>query len=180
MKQSESIQALAMALCEAKSTGWWQIPGFSKYLIGDAGEVYTLRGKGRVLTPSRAGAGYRKVTLIGDDGVYHHRYVHHLVASSFNRERLQCEQTRHLDGNPENNSICNLAHGTPAENAADKERHGTESKGEKNGMAKLTAARVEEIRCLLGTRPQSHIAKSFGVSPMTISRIANNKLWRFV
>jgi hypothetical protein len=53
-------------------------------------------------------------------------------------------QCRHLDGNRSNNRLDNLAWGTPLENGADKARHGT-AKGERNGRAKLTAAKVRRI-----------------------------------
>jgi hypothetical protein len=187
MNQSDSINELATALSAAQaemggaaSVGWWKMPGFSKYLIGDSGDVCTLRGRPRLMKPIRAGSNYFKVILVADDGAHHHRYIHSLVAACFGRDREDGEQTRHLDGNTKNNSIENLAYGTPTENAADKVRHGTDPAGERNGMAKLTAGQVKSIRSLLGSRPQSHIARDFGVSPMTISRIANKHLWRSV
>lgn len=66
---------------------------------------------------------------------------------------------------------------TPQQNAADKIGHGTHSKGENNGGAKLTENDVREIRGLLGGVPQWRIAKRFGVCQQTISNINRGLLW---
>jgi len=146
MKTSDTIAGLAAALSKAQSVGWWRDPRYPGYLIGDAGEVFTMRGKGKVLKPSKAGDRYLKVSLKGADGRLHGRYIHQLVAESFLGGRPEEMHTRHIDGNPHNNSIENVSYGTPSENYADKVRHERATVGEKNGMSKLTWSEVNEIR----------------------------------
>lgn len=66
---------------------------------------------------------------------------------------------------------------TPAENEADKERHGTVARGERHGSAKLTESKVREIRVLAGKFKQTELAKKYNVKPNTISQILNRKTW---
>ena len=71
--------------------------------------------------------------------------------------------------------------GTQADNVADMEAKGrgrrTGVTGERNPMAVLTADQVEEIRAIKGVSGRQ-IAFRYGVSPMTISRILNNQMWK--
>jgi hypothetical protein len=76
-----------------------------------------------------------------------------------------------------------LRQGTPADNARDKAERGRartgNRKGEFNPAAKLTSGQVDEIRSRLGPGVvQRRIAEEFGVSYMTISRIATGRAWR--
>ena len=64
------------------------------------------------------------------------------------------------------------------ENNADKLAHGTDNRGEKHGMSKLTADQVREIRGLLKTDTrQRRIAERFGVHPALITCIKNGTAW---
>lgn len=74
-------------------------------------------------------------------------YVHHLVLEAFVGPCPEhCSLTRHLDRDPTNNRVDNLAWGTCRENELDAVRHGTHTRGEQNGQAKLTMEQVREIR----------------------------------
>jgi hypothetical protein len=70
---------------------------------------------------------------------------------------------------------------TRAENEADKIAHGTISRGERNGHAKLVEASVIAIisRADRGETQQS-LADSFGVHQSTISVIVHRKRWRYL
>lgn len=57
--------------------------------------------------------------------------VHRIVAEAFHGTS-DLPLVRHLDGNPKNNRPENLAWGTPAENAADRVRHGRQFLGNQN------------------------------------------------
>lgn len=86
--------------------------------------------------------------------------------------------------------VCvNPAHlflGTQADNVADmmaKGRHRSVPMfGGENPMSVLTETQVWEIRELvyLGLFSQAEIARSYGVSPMTVSRIINQQTWPHV
>jgi len=67
---------------------------------------------------------------------------------------------------------------TPKENSADKVRHGTDARGERNQAAKLTATQVRQIRALRGTQSQQEIAAQFLVSPTAVSLILTGRRWR--
>ena len=77
-----------------------------------------------------------------------------------------------------------LALGTNADNHADKIRKGRQRGpvGESNRGAKLTSARVAEIReaYARGGVTQLALASRFGMSQQSVSCIINNKRWRAV
>lgn len=168
---------------------WRPVPDVPGYSVSDRGRVrsedrmiWTLQGpkrrKGRVLSPVKAGAGYLTVAL----GTYRRDYVHRLVLEAFLGPCPEGEECRHLDGDPRNNRLDNLAWGTPEENSADKVRHGTHNQGERNPQARLTAAEVRRIRRLRADQGLSlyKLADLFDVSPMTVCRVVNRKTWRHV
>jgi hypothetical protein len=84
-------------------------------------------------------------------------------------------ECRHLDGDPANNALTNLAWGTRAENMHDKIRHGTERHGEEKANARLTAAQVHAIR--LDARSSRSVAVDYGVSHTTILGIRRGRTW---
>lgn len=79
---------------------------------------------GRALAPGNHVKGYLIVNL-SSRGVNSVRTIHRLVLEAFIRPRDKGEVARHLDGNPKNNSLANLAWGTYSDNAFDAVRHGT-------------------------------------------------------
>jgi hypothetical protein len=89
----------------------------------------------------------------------------HQAAHSCGKGHLACVTKRHLSWK------------TPAENSADRNIHGTDNRGEKNGSAKLTEPDVDKIRSLKGAMSQRAIARLFGVTPPTIGSIHRGKAW---
>ena len=107
--------------------------------------------------------------------------VHRLVLEAFVGPCPPGCETRHLNGNPADNRLCNLAWGTHRENAADKVRHGTAPRGERNPSAKLTEADVREVRTLVEQGyTQRDIADRFDVGPIAICHIVTRKAWKHV
>jgi hypothetical protein len=83
-------------------------------------------------------------------------------------------EIRHLDGNPLNNCLTNLAWGTPAENKEDRKTHGTWG-------WKLSEPIVREVYVLrLFGETLGSLAKRFHTTPQTISHIFNGKTWKHV
>lgn len=115
------------------------------------------------------------------DGHIRSVYRHRIVLEIFHGPCPPGHEARHLDGDRTNNAADNLAWGTPVENARDKERHGTVSKGERNGMAKLTEDEVREMRRLrtAGASLTNLIAR-FGVTRMTCWRATAGRTWTHV
>lgn len=146
-----------------------KIPGSPAYFINPQGDVFTIRK----LRQFRDVDGYARVSTIRL-----RKAVHWLLARVFlPAPRPDQREVRHLDGNPQNNSLENLAWGTRAENAADMARHGT-VKGSKNANAKLTEKQVQEISELLTRNVRrADIAAEYGVCLGTIKAISEGRLW---
>jgi DNA invertase Pin-like site-specific DNA recombinase len=73
--------------------------------------------------------------------------------------------------------------GTDADNSADKVRKGrrNDARGERNGSAKMTAAKVLEMRRLAREgMTQWAIARRFGVGQSQVSRIIQRNLWAHI
>jgi hypothetical protein len=107
--------------------------------------------------------------------------LHRVMLTLFKRPPKPGEVGRHLDGNPANNTLSNLAWGTAVENWDDSRRHGTAQVGSKHGMAKLTEAQVAEIRATPRTQGSLRgLAKQYGVSKVLIGKIRSGEVWRHV
>ncbi len=164
------------------------------YCVSNYGRVYSRWSKGRQgsfaanewkqLKPQQVKGGYFTVTLRNLEKVKTIRTVHTLVIEAFKSPRpkgydIHC---RHLDGNPENNYVDNLAWGTRSDNTYDSIRHGTfnhpDNTGEQNGQAKLTEEAVKQIRfrAFLGTA-RKDLAAEYGVTRSCINLIAAGKSW---
>lgn len=87
----------------------------------------------------------------------------------------------HRDGNPFNNALDNLRWDTPASNAADRNLHGTQVRGDRLSYSKLSESEVLEINSmlLLGVK-NVEIAKKFGVRHSTISAIKKGDNWAWL
>jgi hypothetical protein len=104
--------------------------------------------------------------------------VHILVLTAFKGLRPFKEaHGRHLDGNPQNNKVDNLAWGTCSQNHYDKIGHGTSVHGEKVHNAKLTWDMIDYIRRSLLS--QNALARKFGVTQSVIWRVVHHKTWRY-
>ena len=90
-------------------------------------------------------------------------------------------ECRHINGNPANNRLDNLLWGTPTENAADRDLHGTTARGERNAAATLTESQAREIKY----RPRrwgmgKALASEFGVSESLVSDIRTGRTWTHI
>lgn len=101
-----------------------------------------------------------------------HRFVYQMAGRDLPGNMLLCHVC-------DNRACVNPDHmfvGTIWENLEDRDRKGRQAKGERNGGAVLTEANVLNI--LSDTRPQTAIAKDYGVAQCTISSIKRGKLWK--
>jgi Trp operon repressor len=174
------------------------VPGYPGYGVSADGRAWSRRQKVRLKTgrgfrtvfvqtwhelrqATERRMGYKTVSVCMDGGRRTTRHVHVLVLTAFRGPKPEGMEARHLDGNPANNALGNLAWGTRKENMADKVLHGTAQKGERNGNSVLTEERVREIRGLLRTGViQAEIARQFGVSQVLVSLISRGKNWAHV
>lgn len=97
------------------------------YQVSSIGRVYSSKS-GRCLSPKFNGR-YVYITLC-NSGRYRPFGVHRLVLLGFcGHPPNPDDHARHLDGNPQNNHIGNLAWGTAKDNAADMKRHNRHRNG---------------------------------------------------
>jgi hypothetical protein len=102
-------------------TRWRTVPGHPKYEVSERGEIRSHKGSlPRYVNPVVNHEG-RMVIDIGRKKVF----VHSLVLKAFIGPRPDGMVIRHLDGNPANNRLDNLAYGSQSENLFDAVRHGT-------------------------------------------------------
>lgn len=99
------------------------------YFISDLGIAYGPgylghRGYRELSSYSNDQYGHQAVD-IDIDGKKIHKYLAVLVAEAFIPNPHNYPEVRHMDGNPLNNHVSNLAWGTHADNMADAKRHGT-------------------------------------------------------
>lgn len=162
---------------------------FDEYYVTSFGRVFSTKwNKVRELRATSKTQGNYLMVNLCVDGNPHPAYVHHIVVEAFyNIKPTRDWQTRHLDGNSHNNMLDNLAFGTAADNARDRMRHGTTTRGERSGTAKLTDRKVGWIRDLWAATNAGNsninftlgnLAEMFDVSRTTVSNIVNNKNWR--
>ena len=89
------------------------------------------------------------------------------------------QETRHLCGKG-HEGCCSPTHlvwGTPFENQQDKLLHGTDNRGERHPLKKLSREEVVQIRKLKGSLLQKEIAAKFNVARTTVSAIHNGYRW---
>lgn len=103
---------------------WKDIPKYEgKYQVSNFGDVrsYCRSNTPKILKPGRMPQGHLSVAL----GRGNSRCVHELVLLAFVGEKPHKHECRHLNGNPADNRLENLAWGTRSENIKDAVAHGT-------------------------------------------------------
>jgi hypothetical protein len=117
---------------------WADVANYPGYRVSTLGRVQSKRHRNgmpaadwRDLAPVPDGHGYPQVRLSNADGPRWH-FVSRLVLAAFERAPVAGEVARHvLVNDPSDCRLTNLAWGTQAENCRDKERHGTDQRGER-------------------------------------------------
>lgn len=143
---------------------WRPIPDFP-YEVSNQGRVRrteagTNTWQGRVLKGSPDRYGYIVVALCHRGKVRRWR-VHRLVCIAFHGTS-DLPEVRHLDGDPSNNNVSNLAWGTPLQNAADRIRHGRSGRGKpqpsrkRHLQATLTEDQARQLRAVCAAVRMEH------------------------
>ena len=167
---------------------WKPIPGWeSSYKISDCGEIRSVErrvtcshGFDRVyrsqhIRQVKGQKGYMRVKL-SRPGEHCQFLVHQLVLQAFVGPKPEGQVCRHLNGNPADNRLENLAWGTEKENGADKAKHGT-GKGERHGRSRLTAFQAFMLRELPSDLSNGEIGRRFGVAGSAISNLRRGVNW---
>ena len=109
--------------------------------------------------------------------------IHRLILEAFCGPCPEGMEGCHNNGDPTDNQLSNLRWDTRESNHADKNAHGTDSRGSKHPMSRLTEDDVRNIRRSVEGSSRgtgSALARVYGVTPAAISAIKNRKLWRHV
>lgn len=121
--------------------------------------------------------GYIPINLCDIGGRRRRTHLHRLLAETFvSPSPFPKACVRHLDGNPYNNAIDNLAWGTYLENENDKRRHGTHA-------TRITNSKLNPESIMMALKlskrgiPHKVIALRLSVSRPTISRLVSGKTW---
>ncbi len=171
-------------------TGFRVIPGYPRYAIDEHGTVLSICGPARAADREWNDAHEVKQTIdrrychvsLYDPSRKRRKWrVHILVLTTFVGPCPDGMVCRHIDGNPTNNNVANLAWGTPRENSADRILHGTDYRGERVGTSKLNSSDALEIRRRRADGEFLHVlAAEFGVSKYAIYSIAKRLTWNHV
>jgi len=167
------------------------IEGFPGYRIGDDGSVWSCRKRGtgsrpriksewtrRRGTPQKGG--YLVVSL-WKGGKSRCVPIHRLVLCAFVGPCPPGSQSRHLDGDPTNNALSNLAWGTALQNSIDRDSHGMTARGIGHWFAKLSDDDVRAIRAAPRTYGSRQVlAARFKISASVVSKIRGGDTWRHV
>lgn len=165
------------------------VPGFPGYRVGDDGSVWTckrpgpggvLRDEWRRLYPRTKTNGYVEIGLYRNKR-HHHRFVHRLVLEAFVGPCPPGHECAHdPDPSPKNCRLDNLSWKTKKANHADKKTHGTQRVGEMVYCAKMTEAKVLELRARQGTATCDQLAAEYGINRTTVSDIHRRKTWKHI
>ena len=149
------------------------------YVVSDDGRVFSTRTGAPIELSRRVdSAGYYHTVNIRRAGRAANIKVHRLVAAAFlGPSPFPKAHVRHLDGDPLNNHVSNLAWGSASDNMQDMVRHGRTLRGTRSPHAKLTDDKVREILALRGKMGQKRIARQFGVSRTLVKQILAGEGW---
>jgi len=164
---------------------WKTIPYATEYAVSSFGRIKRIVGRercqaGKIIKSSLAGSrrNYVYVGFVHNDGIRRTKGVHVVMLEVFIGPKPEGHEGAHIDGNSLNNVIGNLAWKTPKQNSADRTIHNTQTRGERYGLAKLTADKVRLIRSASGS--QAAIGRRFGISQSMVWKVRSRKCWDHV
>jgi hypothetical protein len=123
-------------------------------------------------------SGHLYVYLYDGHGNSKKVFVHHAVLNTFVGQRKEGMECRHLNGNPQDNSLNNLRWGTRKQNSNDRWRHGTMPIPHKSEFTKLNPKDIPKIRKMKGQKSSRKVAELFKTSHTTIQKIWRNERWK--
>ncbi len=165
---------------------WKDVADYTGYYqVSNLGQVRSIPRKytrGGILKPIPNKLGYCLVSL-ARNGTSRRFQVHRLVMRAFVGDCPQGMVVNHLNGKPGDNRLENLEYCTQSQNVLYSYRVlGRDSRGSRNGYAKLTDDDVVEIRRMYaaGSTTQKEIATKFGICRSMVTRIVNRVIWRHI
>lgn len=148
----------------------------SHYAATSDGEVIGYWRGRVVLKGSLDKDGYRRFTLIGDEGEKIHARRSVLVCEAFHGPRPIGNVVRHGPGSYEDDRPANLCWGTQKQNIADKDAADTVQWGERNPKAKLRKGDVLRI-VASPERSLASLAREMGVTTTAVWSVRRGRTW---
>lgn len=155
----------------------------SLYYVSKNGSIYSLKTNKFLKGHREIGAPYLLFDL-WIDGTIKKISQHRLVAETFIPNPNNYPLVRHLDDNPFNTVVENLAWGTKSDNMNDAVRNGRiinrpSPQGEKHRKAKLTAEQIITIRKEINSGVHFRdISVKYGISYAYVYNIKARKVWK--
>ena len=162
------------------SEEWRPVPGFPRYEVSSLGRVRAIayvdrsghRRKGHEVKTRFTRKGGTLVSLTGEDGKKRGVSLGRVVLEAFVRPLAANEIALHGPAGRNVTTLDNLSIGTYAQNnGPDRIRDGTHYGGCDHHKTRLTETQVLEIRSLRGLESQPSIAKRYGLTQSTVSKI---------
>lgn len=147
---------------------WRPVVGWPMYQVSNLGGLRSWHARGRAglpagpvaLGPALNNKGYRRWVAV--DGLRRRSInVSVAVCEAFHGPRPPGMVVRHLNNIRTDDRAGNLRWGTPLENVHDEIEAGTFARGERNGMAKLSAEVIGQIRA--STDSNAILSARYGV-----------------
>ncbi len=163
---------------------WREAPPFQGlYAVSSlgrfAGTVRYPRRRYGARKASTTSTGHKRVVMTSLQGDKCVEWLHRVVLEVFVGPRPDGAITRHLNGDPGDNRVCNLAWGSPRENMHDKWKHDTMYRGSAHHSTSLTEGVVQDIRRALRQGcSRRDVEASFGVGYGVVKNIDTGKTWR--
>lgn len=161
---------------------WRPVVGSGHYEVSDLGRVRSWRGPSgtrsepKVLRQATGKSGhYMQVSICDGPGLRRTATVHILVLEAFVCPRPDGLVACHVNGDAGDNRLSNLRWGSDHENAADRRRHGTWSRGERHGATFISDA--DALAIFRSPAKQLDLARAYGVSRATVCRIKRKRSW---
>jgi len=155
---------------------WKQVEAAPSYRVSTRGVVMS-KYTNRPLAGGKCRDGYIRITMC-HNGERVRKKVGELVLTAFVGPRPEGHVIRHLNGDPGDDRLENLAWSTQKENISDKETHGTLIQGVRQWKSKLTDDDVRVIR--MSTESTTELMKRFPVSRTTINKLRRGLGWKHV
>lgn len=161
---------------------WWLADDRLEYMVSTHGRIWSNLS-GKFLKPKPMdGHGHLGVMLVNSDGSHKYEYVHRLMAKAFIPNPDNYPVVRHLNDNPWDNHIDNLAWGTQADNMRDCADNGrayipTDEDRRKGNLPRMMSVVAENLSTgvLSNFESQGEASRVLGIPQANIWKVLNGK-----
>lgn len=137
--------------------------------------------EGRIKAPGHHPYGYESHALTAEGRTRKTLLAHRMVLEAFVQPRPDDQVARHLNGDCTDNRVENLSWGTQKENIQDAVRHGRMKRGSESHLAKLTEAKVTQMRREYpAVRSYRRLAEKYGICVQSCHNAVTGKTWAHV